>query len=69
MYTLARTCLRLSDEEFWNTEPRRYFAMIDQWREIDEYQMRVQAHLNRGGELPKRNGDKVVSVEVHPDAF
>lgn len=68
---MARTCLRLDDAEFWDTEPRRLFAMIDEWRDIDEYRMRVQAHLNRGGELPTKGKEKEARGwnEVHPDAF
>ena len=49
--------------------PRTLFAMIDQWREIEEYGKQVQAFLNRGGTLPGKDADDGEYIDVHPDAF
>ena len=67
---MARSYLRLTDEEFWSMAPKCLMAMIEEWRGVEEYHWKVQAFLNQGGTLPgKDEEDDEEYFEVHPDAF
>ena len=67
---MARGYLKLSDVDFWDMAPKCLFAMVAQWREIEEYNIKVQKYVNDGGILESRTvDDEPEYVDVHPDAF
>lgn len=72
-YTIARAYLHLTDFEFWDMEPKKFIAMIDEWLDIEDYRARVNGFVFNGGILEKRiKGHDPKPVEygyVHLDAF
>lgn len=70
---MARTFLRLTDNEFWDMAPRTLFCMIAEWNEIEDYRAMIQAMANNGQELPSRTKPHEPEEEqffyVDPDCF
>jgi hypothetical protein len=65
---MAISYLRLTEEQFWDMTPKRFFAMMKEWRKIENYNAKVLIFLQNGGTLPEEE-DEPVEVYVHPDAF
>jgi hypothetical protein len=55
---VARAYLRLTDHEFWTSEPKKIFAMTEEWEEIEKYRAMICALANNGKDLPERHGKK-----------
>jgi hypothetical protein len=55
---VARAYLRLTDHEFWTSEPKKIFAMAEEWEEIEKYKAMICAMANNGQPLPERQGKK-----------
>ena len=51
---MARSSLRLTDDEFWDMAPKCLFAMIDEYEELQKYNAILCAMANNGQELPGR---------------
>jgi len=67
---MARSYLRLTDDEFWDMAPKCFLAMMDEWRGIEDYRAQLAAYLNQGGTLPGKDDDNEEECfDVHPDAF
>ena len=66
---MARSYLRLTDDEFWNMAPKCLMAMIEEWRGIEDYRAQLAAYLNQGGQLPGKDEEDEEYFEIHPDAF
>jgi len=54
-------------------EPKCLFAMIEEWQDIEDYHAQLQAYVNNGGEIDKRQKSHDPEPEdyglVHPDCF
>lgn len=68
MYTVARVYLRLSEDEFWNLEPRRFVVLVNEWKDAELYAAKRAAYLNMGGTIDDEE-DSAEYFDVSPDAF
>jgi hypothetical protein len=55
---VARAYLRLTDHEFWTSEPKKIFAMAEEWEELEKYKAVLIALANNGQPLPERPSKK-----------
>jgi hypothetical protein len=64
---MARSYLRLSEDEYWESTPRRISAMIREWRNIEIGRDRMRAYIANGGEVemtPDSNASTDSAQEV-----
>ena len=63
---MATSCLHLSMIEFDEIEPKTLFAMISEYREIQNYQAMLYALAANGHELPKVDKPYIIKKKVEP---
>jgi hypothetical protein len=51
---MARSGLRLSDNDFWDMMPKTLFAMIAEYLDMIDYKAMIYALANNGQPLPPR---------------
>lgn len=69
---MATSYLRMSDDKFWDMEPRILFSQISEWQDIENGRAIIMALAANGQELPgsKKSKEKVIEdFNVHPDCF
>ena len=69
---MAKACLRLSDQEFWDMAPKTFFAMLSEYNSIENDRAARFALAYHGKKLPeveKAHAKKPAPKLVNPFFF